>query len=201
MLIIPPNHSFYFNPRTRVGCDCKRRGIAPTPREFQSTHPGGVRQAPGCADCLLDQISIHAPGWGATPRMRQSKIYHCISIHAPGWGATLCSAFEHLKRLDFNPRTRVGCDAGKPKLDGMDEISIHAPGWGATIKSQLQHILPVISIHAPGWGATEVSPEIPTQWVISIHAPGWGATAFSHACRHSRRISIHAPGWGATRTL
>ena len=80
----------HFNPRTHVGCDEEhdRRASgdaisihAPTwgatefgsdmasGRQFQSTHPRGVR--PNGAEVTFDQhgISIHAPTWGATHRV------------------------------------------------------------------------------------------------------------------------------------
>ena len=56
------------------------------------------------------RISIHAPAWGATLDLRQSRLVLGISIHAPAWGAT-------------------GGNYGKA---GLQRISIHAPAWGAT---------------------------------------------------------------------
>ena len=59
-----------FNPRTRVGCDTASMSVLSTVREFQSTHPRGVRPHE------FEQ-PVHA---------------HVVSIHAPAWGATLTSA-------------------------------------------------------------------------------------------------------------
>ena len=57
-------------------------------KSFQSTHPRGVRPAIGLpSNCTAD-----------------------ISIHAPAWGATVLVILNRAPRLDFNPRTRVGCD-------------------------------------------------------------------------------------------
>ena len=77
---------------------------------FQSTHPRGVRLPTravltslmnfnprthvGCdndwyRDSRIQQISIHAPTWGATGVVRQVTHHFGISIHAPTWGATL----------------------------------------------------------------------------------------------------------------
>ena len=55
-----------FNPRTRVGCDV--------------TTLWRLRAAA--------LVSIHAPAWGATPRLTPSAAYWTVSIHAPAWGAT-----------------------------------------------------------------------------------------------------------------
>ena len=167
----------YFNPRTPVGCDpCGR-------------HAGGACQ----------QISIHAPQWGATMVLYQVAMSSPISIHAPQWGAT----FRSLSRF------------------GLPTISIHAPQWGATLSSWPDSDSDRISIHAPQWGATatclhtpemhaDFNPRTPVgcDWRagrritlpprISIHAPQWGATAASASGTGCTRISIHAPQWGAT---
>ena len=59
-----------------------------TSKLFQSTHPGGVR--PIC--------DLYVMAWTQ------------ISIHAPGWGATIPSVVLTSEWPNFNPRTRVGCD-------------------------------------------------------------------------------------------
>ena len=103
--------SDYFNPRTRVGCDPRgNRGY------FYSDH-FNPRTRVGC-DCVLH------PG----PLRRDN-----ISIHAPAWGATARTLNLFLRKFDFNPRTRVGCD-GLVVLENLFLlfISIHAPAWGAT---------------------------------------------------------------------
>ena len=101
---------------------------------FQSTHPGGVRLHRCFYDLQHGCISIHAPGWGATYIEARNAILKFISIHAPGWGATAHGIFRHdplfaisihapgwgatgtilrgaIMDDNFNPRTRVGCDA------------------------------------------------------------------------------------------
>ena len=55
---------------------------------FQSTHPRGVRPPVQTCCCCQTEISIHAPAWGATGG--------CQLICGP--------------TVNFNPRTRVGCD-------------------------------------------------------------------------------------------
>ena len=257
-----------FNPRTRVGCDFSSstsrlqgkefqsthpRGVRPEARDyliemqmFQSTHPRGVRPLPHRAVHPRRVVSIHAPAWGATDGGRRNPGNRCVSIHAPAWGAT-----NHLRRMPqdglvsihapawgathdpgsgparwngfqsthprgvrpavrggagnraagFNPRTRVGCDwTGGPRpkscgrfqsthprgvrlltftgrITGEETVSIHAPAWGATRwragadrpprgfnprtrvgcdagLSGLGLVFLLVSIHAPAWGAT-----------------------------------------------
>ena len=123
----------YFNPRTRVGCDYwmpdgGRRAILyfnPRTRVGCDT-PAGVGR-------YLKNISIHAPGWGATQPF-------------PGGKPLVCN---------FNPRTRVGCD-------DMDDVEFKRDaGFQSTHPGGVRHTTAgsasgssTISIHAPGWGAT-----------------------------------------------
>ena len=79
----------HFNPRTREGLRrqehaCRRRGRP---------------------------ISIHAPVKGATGAEVGSTFPHAISIHAPVKGATVVYGWISHLGMNFNPRTREGCDA------------------------------------------------------------------------------------------
>ena len=78
----------HFNPRTRTGCDARGSGSWIRDIAFQSTHPHGVRH-------MLVHCTDAAPG---------------ISIHAPARGATVYPQVIARQSLDFNPRTRTGCD-------------------------------------------------------------------------------------------
>ena len=78
---------------------------------FQSTHPHGVRPLPEGYWPKDGFISIHAPAWGATVRVRRLFVSKCISIHAPAWGATKRYAHTDVEAVNFNPRTRMGCDS------------------------------------------------------------------------------------------
>ena len=55
---------------------------------FQSTHPCGVRHPSNPTPRLL-RVSIHAPVWGATPVIDDAPKLSRVSIHAPVWGATI----------------------------------------------------------------------------------------------------------------
>ena len=123
----------YFNPRTPVGCDSHCRCRRPD-----------------------EQISIHAPQWGATSPANKAQRTKDISIHAPQWGATLRFIPTAAILRYFNPRTPVGCDRGAPLSHTGRHISIHAPQWGATRAGDCMSRIISISIHAPQWGATHV---------------------------------------------
>ena len=76
-----------FNPRTREGCDSAPVRLPQPPREFQSTHPRGVRPYRFFSQRIMREFqSTHPRGVRRESRRRQ-----------PG-------------SKSFNPRTREGCD-------------------------------------------------------------------------------------------
>ena len=56
--------------------------------------------------------------------------------------------------IDFNPRTREGCDGGQAPYHDYGPISTHAPVKGATDDGETRKTLHPISTHAPVKGAT-----------------------------------------------
>ena len=99
-----------FNPRARVGRDLSRLLRRGCMLSFQSTRPRGARpplpRAPKGATQRFNprarvgrdddqahgdrsqQVSIHAPAWGATGGIAHGFGQGEVSIHAPAWGAT-----------------------------------------------------------------------------------------------------------------
>ena len=177
-----------------------RRAVYVTPIiiiKFQSTHPHGVRLDSREQVDKQDNVSIHAPTWGATVYGLRAVEQALVSIHAPTWGATFDkvtvaalaefqSTHPHGVRLcllrvvphpvSFNPRTHMGCDVVHRSKILVSRVSIHAPTWGATGKNHYKLFDKQVSIHAPTWGATQNQWNI-DQWNrVSIHAPTWGAT-------------------------
>ena len=80
-------------------------------KKFQLTHPRGVRHCIAVPLLILDNISTHAPTWGATGFKGIMAQKLNISTHAPTWGAT--------GKIRWNPKHPT--------------ISTHAPTWGATL--------------------------------------------------------------------
>ena len=106
--------------------------------------------------------------------------------------------------IDFNPRTREGCDESiQPITQGNTLISIHAPVKGATRPpGQKKNRKKSISIHAPVKGATFLDMmRDELRGIISIHAPVKGATYQLSRRLSDCYISIHAPVKGATCIL
>ena len=160
-----------------MGCDAGVYERARDAWAFQSTHPRGVRQTEVREARTWRDISIHAPAWGATNHTRSPPQLSCISIHAPAWGATSWSLTRCAPHINFNPRTRVGCDVYDYIQHIGFTISIHAPAWGATAPEDPPYRREHISIHAPAWGATDAALVEGKDGQISIHAPAWGATS------------------------
>ena len=75
-----------------------------------------------------------------------------VSIHAPVWGANKSASAKSVTHC-FNPRTRVGCEGVVEPNDDEAAVSIHAPVWGANMYASDDTPFPPVSIHAPVWGA------------------------------------------------
>ena len=165
---------------------------------FQFTHPGGVRLIPRRPELLIRDVSIHAPGRGATRFNPFRLLAYQFQFTHPG-GVRLSLVFGLLRKERFNSRTREGCDsAGFPCLHSHLGVSIHAPGRGATLSRWTAGSGGGVSIHAPGRGATVAGASIGVLPTVSIHAPGRGATCVCTFVLPRCTVSIHAPGRGAT---
>ena len=77
---------------------------------FQSTHPSGVRHQNGTHIQRTNHFNPRTPVGCDRPKT-PSKIRQNISIHAPQWGATRALRRYRWHDIDFNPRTPVGCDS------------------------------------------------------------------------------------------
>ncbi len=100
-----------FNPRTRKGCDYDLAIDYSCQREFQSTHPQGVR--------LFIMVDM-------------KSIVTFQSTHPQGVRLYFHKFLNSVN--NFNPRTRKGCDEDKYSIQHKGgRISIHAPARGATV--------------------------------------------------------------------
>ena len=151
-----------FNPRTRVGCDRPPRTHPAPGVGFQSTHPRGVRHIDTVGIPPAEEVSIHAPAWGAT---------------APLSGGCVPST-------GFNPRTRVGCDRTNLGLGTLATQfqSTHPRGvrlfrgW-----SRLPRLRQFQSTHPRGVRRLQKNCT-GVGMLVSIHAPAWGATWLDTYC-------------------
>ena len=123
-----------FNPRTHTGCDDLVTVIAKHAKEFQSTHPHGVRLLSiglisGRSKCFNPRTHT-----GCDMVLRRSQlIFRSVSIHAPTRGATI-RVFRYADVLlmfqsthPHGVRLPVTC-----RDNNVCAVSIHAPTRGAT---------------------------------------------------------------------
>ncbi len=165
-----------FNPRTHMGCDQVMPCDDMPTKEFQSTHPHGVRllKSPrnvprksfnprthmGCDSWFFttwsdaSEVSIHAPTWGATEDdYRGYAMILFQSTHPHGVRPNGKSIMRCVN--GFNPRTHMGCDVIFFFHLTFDDLfqSTHPHGVRpASPGGYPGHLL--VSIHAPTWGAT-----------------------------------------------
>ena len=147
--------TFCFNSRTREGCDSTylenieghyvfqfthpggvrhspHRELNNTKGRFQFTHPGGVRQRGQLGRAQPRNVSIHAPGRGATTSISSSSRWVMMFQFTHPGGVRRQARLSLLRRRRFNSRTREGCDATQEGRPTPLRVSIHAPGRGAT---------------------------------------------------------------------
>ena len=144
-----------FNPRTRVGCDQSLVLYHRAAREFQSTHPRGVRH--GASKVLHVSVSSFnprtrvgcdarpTPETGAGPvfqsthprgvRLLRHEKNHTPkafqSTHPRGVRRRGSTAF--LSLLKFQSTHPRGVRHGRiHTIRAASDVSIHAPAWGAT---------------------------------------------------------------------
>ena len=121
----------YFNPRTRVGCDTCTMIVGDRGTDFNPRTRVGCDLPPERVYQAMVRISIHAPAWGATRKGKPiMNVFVFQSTHPRG--VRLLRKFFGWPCIDFNPRTRVGCDSSTTLFLLSFDISIHAPAWGAT---------------------------------------------------------------------
>ena len=152
-------------------CNCARAS------PFQSrTCEGCDRCHPVCCR-LCDEVSIHAPAWGATyPDMR-----------AP-W-----------HRASFNPRTRVGCDKTEVSIHGSYQRFNPRTRVGCDQATQRERAEreEFQSTHPRGVRRRLPRAAIPEKMFQSTHPRG--VRREPHVARLGvHNVSIHAPAWGAT---
>ena len=156
---------------------------------FQSTHPRGVRHCPANILSNVSKVSIHAPAWGATIFSVNCSILASKFQSTHPRGVRPAREDSRLPPSGFNPRTRVGCDAGLLSSEQRTLVSIHAPAWGAT-RARPGHCRcpdgfnPRTRVGCDAARACAVCP----RGAVSIHAPAWGATmpGASAVCLWSR---------------
>jgi len=98
----------------------------------------------------IQNVSIHAPAWGATGALLGLYWVGLVSIHAPAWGATTMQSVLDLF-IGFNPRTRMGCDIKqKPLIKILWFQSTHPHGVRQDKRNHEEFVLRFQSTHPHG---------------------------------------------------
>ena len=172
---------------------------------FQSTHPRGVRLRT-VEIRIDDEISIHAPAWGATESLKTMiRLRRFQSTHPRGVRPT-DTLLNRTDEIDFNPRTRVGCDDSSVRICSSSRFqSTHPRGVRLLCLRDDRPIRQFQSTHPRGVRLrcrqfrcrtcnfnprTRVGCDIQNdascfRSEISIHAPAWGATRLAVLLFHS----------------
>ena len=170
---------------------------------FQSTHPRGVRRPDWQAMCASDnQVSIHAPAWGATLILRQNYAHTMFqSTHPRGvrraggrHGADRCAKFQ-----STHPRGVRRQDSGASSMADRFQ-STHPRGVRLPLRT-VNSVSQFVSIHAPAWGATKTRRENVETICSFNQRTRVGCDNRGEIVLAPRTdVSIHAPAWGATRS-
>ena len=190
-----------FNPRTRVGCDGKKR-FGRLGRAVVSIHAPAWGATWFIPTRLLwdDFVSIHAPAWGATNRKAHGVPQNAVSIHAPAWGATASSMTPPMQGGRFQSTHPRGVRRHMARDFSAAPVlfqSTHPRGvrhWAGRIKARFYGFNPRTRV---GCDAAINQANYEHQ-KVSIHAPAWGATVLDCLTEARVWVSIHAPAWGAT---
>ena len=142
-----------------MGCDHSEKIPPGRKREFQSTHPRGVR--PEIRNFVLGFISFQSTHPRGVRRWNFFTVFldFQISIHAPTWGATPYEGFDRESEEFQSTHPRgVRLEVSSERRDVLLFQSTHPRG----VRLERNYVLAVnrcISIHAPTWGATQWSNE------------------------------------------
>ena len=167
-----------FNPRTPCGVRLKAKVPVPLGCRFQSTHPmRGATKGKGSRAAWV-QISIHAPhaGCDMAKNKAANKPAQFQSTHPRGVRLAYCVTKE--KEINFNPRTREGCDerTTRSRLSPPDFNPRTREGCDMPMTLRASRCCTFQSTHPRGV-RHKVTREPFLALMISIHAPARGATS------------------------
>jgi len=145
-----------FNPRARVGRDID---VAPPGQlyidPFQSTRPRGARPIHRVTREIDQEVSIHAPAWGATVGKYVQSPLSGFQSTRPRGARQAYQCRDRQYRYCFNPRARVGRDSTQREIVHMVTLFQSTRPRGARlIALSFPFLTQRVSIHAPAWGAT-----------------------------------------------
>ncbi len=166
---------------------------------FQSTRPRGARRIRRENEGLESVRFNPRAHVGRDGTENPCKQLQNVSIHAPTWGATHNNLRLRRIRNSFNPPAHVGRDNRTPKTKGVNLVFQSTRPRGARrITANVEYPLSLFQSTRPRGARRAVCRTRAKQSDVSIHAPTWGATLHHDSPHPFCGVSIHAPTWGAT---
>ncbi len=131
------------------------------PKWFQSTPPHGGRLLLEAFHGVFEQVSIHAPAWGATQRHWTMRHRQCFNPR-PRMGGDRRFPVSGRTLKCFNPRPRMGGDP-RSALPQCPQCKFQStpPHGGRHANCAIRSGWQKVSIHAPAWGATQARRALP----------------------------------------
>ena len=102
---------FRFNPRARMGRDGRMVVSEEAKSWFQSTRPHGARRLSLDLYSRLNDVSIHAPAWGATLVVARPVVAMAFQSTRPHGARRWIGSSSTRADDRFNPRARMGRDS------------------------------------------------------------------------------------------
>ena len=152
--------------------------LVDTIKQFQSTHPLGVRQNGECDRYDLNGFNPRTHS-GCDQTVFDFKVTNSLFQSTHPLGVRLISSNKRVSIRSFNPRTHSGCDQCSRHTCSVTQ------SFNPRTHSGCDSYLKVIADHS----------------FVSIHAPTRGATATQLRIEKARLVSIHAPTRGATQII
>ena len=150
---------------------------------------------------LKENVSIHAPAWGATPAPSRGRDIALFQFTRPHGARRFCSDV-YPKMIWFQFTRPHGARRNWPEAwNTFKGVSIHAPAWGATGTGQRHSRRRKGFNSRARMGRDHIVRNSARFDIVSIHAPAWGATYEGDYLCQLQLVSIHAPAWGATRQV
>src|SRR5665213_3450343 len=147
-----------FNPRPPVGGDNSLARVAGSGISFNPRPPvggdGGWFLTPSCCTSFNPR-----PPVGGDAIDLDNWLVEEVSIHAPPWGATPSTWITGSSRRFQSTPPRGGRPGRNQQPESPDVFQSTPPRGGRRVSSLSARLLALVSIHAPPWGAT------PSTWI------------------------------------
>ena len=173
---------------------------APGSTEFRSTPPGRGRRFAMAFITSSFRFRSTPPGRGRPRIITMCYLLRDVSIHAPGEGATYFLPWTSTIPSGFDPRPRGGGDPGATSPYDLDYLFRSTPpGRGRPTVIGMDLRAQGFRSTPPGRGRPDHRGSTCSWWQFRSTPPGRGRHRGAPIRPPGNHVSIHAPGEGATR--